>query len=201
MNKIISYLLVTTLFIFGCQDDYQPTPSAEHTVYEAIFLNLKGDAISPYYLASKTEISWFNENEYKEEDWSYWLEENGNAPISVVNSLYKQNRVSEGLTWKPIITNGTLLPKQFANLTPENTEQLCLVGETEKHIDVRHQNGMYFRPYYTVSKVGFSHDGIFALVKLTKNCAPLSGAGEFFLLLKFENKKWQTVGGKDLWIS
>jgi len=195
------YLVVLLVFLVGCEAEYSQSLSIENTVYEALFLAIKKDAISPYYLVDKTEALWFKENAYDPDGWEDLLASNSEISLSVVKSLYNHNTESQSLNWKPIITNATLLPAKFADLNSENREDLCLVSADKPHIGVGSKDGGFFRPFYTVSRVGFSHEGKFALVKYSRRCAPLSGAGEFLVLLKFTDKQWLVSWSKILWVS
>ena len=201
MFNIKLSLLFTFVLLVGCEENYSPSLFIENTVYEALFLAIKKDAISPYYLVDKTESLWFKENVYDPDDWEGLLTNNSEVSLSIVNSLYQRNTISQSLNWKPLITKAILLPAKYTNLYSEKRDELCLVSADKPHIGVGTKEGGFFRPFYTVSRVGFSPDGKFALVKYSRRCAPLSGAGEFLVLLEFTSKQWLVSWSTSLWIS
>ncbi|MGX5174277.1 hypothetical protein ACUR5C_09680 [Aliikangiella sp. IMCC44653] len=200
MKTIKYYFLILFLLLLGCESEYAPSLTTEQAVYESLFLEIQGDAISSYYLVEQTEASWFKSNPLEEFEWRGLLQDKKDVPFSVVRSLYSRNQKSEKLNWIPVITNAQLLPSKYVDLNSENRDELCLVPGEEPHIGVG-RDDRFYRPYYTVSRVGFSNDGTFSIVKLSKKCAPMSGAGEFFILLKLEDNSWKYLGERTLWIS
>ena len=78
---------------------------------------------------------------------------------------------------------------------PADLEAVCLVAGDALPLALRARGENYFRLYYTVSRVAFSADRGLALLKYTRHCAPVSGAGEFFLALRLEEGQWRIIGG------
>ncbi len=62
-------------------------------------------------------------------------------------------------------------------------------------------SGRMFRPYYSFSKVAFSEDGQFAMLKLAYACAPMTGANESIVILRKNGGTWKIEGGTRLWVS
>jgi len=194
---IISAILIVTLI--GCDSKPKIELTKEQAVYETLFLKIIGEAHSKYYLVETTEANWFKENPYEESDWLGKLEALGGINIELIKELYKKNKKSDPINWNPFITNAHLLPPEY-NVNPRKSNKNCLVPSEEGNVNI-YKNNKGYRSYFTVSNVVFSEDGKKAILKYSRHCAPMSGAGEFFAVFEFVDNQWKVVGGRMLWIS
>ena len=195
-------VVLLPVLLSGCDSKPILELTSEQAVYESLFLEIQGDATTLYYLAKQTESAWFEENPFEGVDWQAWLDELGGVRIDLIRELYRVNRESGPLNWTPFITNAELLPKECARQsTGVDREKLCYVNEDQPHNGLGMKNGGFFRPYYTVSRVAFSRDGRYAIVKYSYHCARLCGAREAFVTFRLQDNRWQVVGGRLLWIS
>ena len=200
MKQILSLIFVVVLII-GCDSKPPIELTTEQAVYESLFLEITGDTHTKYYVADATENDWFKDNPFQNEKWEKALDDLGGINIELVKMLYDINKNSSPINWTPIITNAELLPSEYViGVDPHTTGERCLVNRDEANIDIM-QNNKYMRSYYTISKVAFSQDRKTAILKFSRHCAPMSGAGEFFVAFKFEEKRWQMIGSRMLWIS
>ena len=173
--------------------------STEAKIYEALFSDIfKEIRRVSFYLANTTENRWFIENPFKEEDWEQTLKDLGDISIELVHELYRVNKFNRPINWKSTILDPIFLPEEYTlNSNNKNRDELCLVEEGQGNIDMYTNTGQQYRSYYTVSKVAFSQDRRYALVKYSKHCAMLSG-GEFLASFEFKNNKWNLIGYKVL---
>ncbi len=190
--------------VLGCEKHAPFELTAEQGVYETLFVERIGNTYSKYYLADATENEWFINNPINDAKWDEYLGELGNIPIELVEELYRVNRESHPLNWKPIVTNAEMLPSVFAiKAKPEKRNERCLVESGKGNIGIGESSKgkSEYRSYYSVSKVAFTKNGRMALVKFSYLCAPLSGAGEFFVAFELRENRWHPIGGRMLWIS
>ncbi len=173
--------------------------ATEEKIYEALFYDLFKEIRKPsFYLANTTEHRWFAENPYKEQDWKEWLKDLGDIPIKLVQDLYSINETQGTVNWNSGILAPVFLPEEYSlNSNHKDTDEFCLVGKEKGNVDVYTQKGRQYLSYYTVSKVAFSNDRRYALLKYSKHCAPSTG-GEFFASFEFKDNKWQRIGYKEL---
>ena len=195
-------IVLISLLSAACE---QPAPlviTTEQSVYETFFVERIGDLHSKYYLAGATENDWFKENPFDQYSWDNELEKLGGVSISLVKELYRLNEESHALNWKPIVTNAELLPDHYARKAEgKEKEDRCFVEGSKGNIGVYREGKGRYRSYYTVSKVAFSEDKTIAMLKISYLCAPLSGAGEFFITFELKDNRWHPLGGRLLWIS
>jgi len=74
-------------------------------------------------------------------------------------------------------------------------------GDTGAYIKTNNNELKEYRSYYTVSRVAFSKDRRYALIKYSRYCAPLSTAAEFFQSFEYTNNGWECIGQITLWRS
>jgi len=188
----------------GCENKSPLEVTTEQGVYETLFVERVGNTYAKYYLAGATENQWFINNPIKEAKWEEFLEELGNIPMELVEELYRVNMESHPLNWQPIVTNAVILPPTYAmKAQPGKRNERCLVEEGKGNIGIREsgKGKRQYRSYYSVSKVAFSNNGKLALVKFSYLCAPLSGAGEYFVAFELRENRWHYLGSRMLWIS
>jgi hypothetical protein len=173
--------------------------ATEEKIYEALFSDLFKEIRKPvFYLANTTEDRWFAENPYREKEWKEWLKDLGDISIKLVQELYSVNRTHSTVDWNPTILDPLFLPEEYSlNSNHRNRDKLCLVEKGKGNVSVYTQTGQQYRSYYTVSKVAFSNDRRYAILKYSKHCSP-SGGGEFFVSFEFKDNKWQRIGYKQL---
>ena len=201
MNRVI-YISLAFVALLGCAPKPTVTVTPEQAVYESLFLKIIGDARTEYFLVESTESHWFKTNPYVSEEWEKHFSAEDGLSAEIIKSLYASNVESTSLSWSPFLTNAKLLPSRYNKPARSVKQQeLCLVEEGKGNISIRTKDGKGYRSYYTVSKVAFSEGGELALVKYSRHCAPLSGAGEFLVVLQFIENGWSVVSGKVLWIS
>jgi len=171
----------------------------EEKIYEALFSDLFKEIMHvSFYLANTTENRWFIKNPFKKEYWGQKLKDLGGISIELVQELYRVNKTNRHVNWKSAILDPIFLQEEYTlNSNNKNTDELCLVEEGQGNVDMYTNTGKQYRSYYTVSKVAFSKDRRYALVKYSKHCAPLSG-GEFLASFEFKNNKWNLIGYKVL---
>jgi hypothetical protein len=125
----------------------------------------------------------------------------GDLPEGLLEKFYQVNQKSELLSWKPIMVNVEYLPQEYAGKLSEDPQGYdCLVPLEEGSVGIS-QKGQAYRPYYSISKVAFTDDNEFALVKLGYHCAPMSGAGEWLICLRKVGLEWKLVWSLNFWIS
>lgn len=201
----VTLIISLIMFIIGCEKQAPLELTAEQGVYETLFVErVGGNTYSKYYLAGATENEWFINNPINNAQWDESLDELGNIPMELVEELYRVNRESHPLNWRPIVTNAEMLPPSFAvRAKPEKINERCLVeeGKGNTGLEASGKGKGEYRSYYSVSKVAFTKNGKMALVKFSYLCAPLSGAGEFFVAFELHENKWHPIGGRMLWIS
>jgi len=173
--------------------------ATEEKIYEALFSDLFKEIRKPnFYLANTTEDRWFAENPYKEEEWKEWLKDLGDISIELVQELYSVNKRHSTVNWNCTTLDPVFLPEEYSlNSIQKNRDEFCLVEKGKGNVNVYTRMGQQYRSYYTVSKVAFSKDRRYALVKYSKHCAP-SSDGEFFASFEFKENKWQLFGYKEL---
>lgn len=189
-------LLVT---LISCDTKQQIELTKKQAVYESLFLKITGDAHSKYYLVEVTESNWFQGNPFDESSWKHSLNTLGNINFELIKKLYEKNKTSVPIDWNPFITNAQLLTSEY-NVNPHMSGENCFVEKKEGNINL-YKNNKGYRSYYTVSNVVFSSGGNKAILKFSRHCAPMSGAGEFFVVFEFVDKQWKVIGGKTLWVS
>ena len=199
MKHIFKLLIIVIAILAGCESKPSIELTMEQAVYESLFLKITGNTQEKYYIVEVTENEWFQANPFNENEWSSSLDDLGGINIELIKTLYKNNNKSGSLNWNPFITNAQLLPPKY-NVNANFSGSNCWVEESEANIDVTINNKSN-RSYYTVSRVGFSKNNKNAIVKLSRHCAPMSGAGEFFIAFEFVEKQWKVIGGRTLWVS
>jgi hypothetical protein len=194
-------IFVSSVLLMGCDSEKQIGVTPEQAVYESLFLKVTTNTHTKYSLGEITESKWFTDNPFNAEEWEKSLKELGNINIALVKKLYLVNKTSGPINWQPLITNATILPSEFVEgVSARSTSDRCFVNESDANINII-SNGKSFRSYYTVSRVAFSENRKKALVKVSYQCAPMSGGGEFFISFEFKEKQWKMIGGRTLWIS
>ena len=177
---------------------YDPLPSSkqftEHKIYEVLFykcLTIR----RKFYLAETTGNRWFKENPFKEEEWTGRLKDLGNISIELVQKLYSINNSHRPVNWNSALLDPVILPGEYAlNDGQKKEDKYCFDEEGEGNIIVFNKDMKQYRSYYIVSRVAFSKDRRYALVKYSRNCAPSSDAGDFFVSFKFTNNAWKCIG-------
>ncbi len=193
---MIRYLAMPLILLLtSCAEKVPVHVAAEQMIYEALFLEIIGDAVSVYYIADQTEDLWFKKNSLQSSQAAH-----PEFPASLMGKLYEKNESAHELDWEPIITNGNRLSIKYDYALASRAKK-CLVQRDQSHIGVRHSSGLYFRPFYSVSRVAFSEDRTEALVKYSRHCAPLSGAGEFLVLFEYRDQGWHIKAEAVLWVS
>ncbi len=200
----LSFVITLIMLNISCEKQAPLELTAEQGVYESLFVERIGNTYSKYYLAGATENEWFISNPINDAQWDSYLSELGNIPMELVEELYRVNEKSHPLIWQPLVTNAEKLPPSFAiKAKPDKRNERCLVQEGKGNIGLGAPSkgkGEY-RSYYSISKVAFTNNGEIALVKFSYLCAPLSGAGEFFVSFELRGNRWHPIGGRMLWIS
>jgi hypothetical protein len=198
----MTHLLLSIFFIAllaGCDSKPEVKVTNTQAIYETIFLKVIGNTYNKYHLVETTESAWFIKHPYETEDWNTLLDSSDAITPELIKELYRVNASSLPLNWTPFLTNAKFLPSHY-NDGPSQIENHCFVEEKDATIDIR-SNGSYYRSYYSISNVAFSSNNETAIVKYSRHCAPLTGAGEFIVVLQRINKQWQVIGGINLWIS
>lgn len=190
-------------------DGYYPKPSlklaTENKIYETLFYKCltMGRTL---YLAKSTENRWFNENPFKKEEWLERLKDLGGISINLVQELYHVNKTHSPINWETTLIKIIFLPEEASlNSANTNEEQFCFdeegYSDTGTYITTNDNESKEYRSYYTVSRVAFSKDRRYALIKYSRNCAPLSATGEFFQSFEYTNNGWKCIGQIILWRS
>jgi hypothetical protein len=184
---------------------HDPIPSSklvtDNKIYETLFyrcLRIR----RKLYLAKSTENRWFKENPFKKEEWTGRLKDLGDISIELVQQLYRVNKNHVTINWKSTLITPIFLPEEASlNSINTNEDKFCFDEEGYGDTGIYRNDMKEYRSYYTVSRVAFSKDRRYALVKYSRNCAPLSGAGEFFQSFEYTNNGWKCIGHLTLWIS
>jgi hypothetical protein len=203
LRNLAVALLVVAILLTGCRDSPSPVLTKEQQVYESLFLARVNSFSRPIYIAGASDSQWFVENPIdRVQRTSTDLGRLVPEFPRLLAELYRLNEVTQDLDWRPIVVNGVFLPASHAS-NPRNahTDERCFDASGEGSIEMRNAEGRRFRPYYTVSRVVFTANGEFALVKFGYHCAPLSGAGESLLLFKFQRKRWILAGSERFQVS
>jgi hypothetical protein len=199
MKYVYSLIFVVLALCSGCESKSNIELTKEQAVYETLFLEIFKNAHSKYYLVEATESYWFTENPFSESDWIDDLSDLGDIDIDIIKKLYENNEASTLINWIPFITNASLLPSRYVTGSRED-ENNCFVNKEDSNVGI-FKGGKGYRAYYTVSNVAFSRDANKAIVKYSRHCAPMSGAGGFFVVFQFIENQWKVIGGRRLWIS
>ena len=196
-------IAVIIIVIMGCDSKEPVNLSYEQAILESLFVTVVGNAHQNIYIANATDSAWFLE--YTIDDV---LEVSGvkNAKYltpDLLRNLYAINKKQEPLDWNPLMITATKLPARYASKPMHQyRKDLCLVNVYDSNIGVYSGEGMKgFRSYYSVSKVAIDEANQLAVLKIGYYCAPLSGAGEWLVVMSFENKRWVIKEAINFWIS
>lgn len=205
MNRLARTLIIllAALASAGC------LASPESDVYDFIsgeILNSTGDVA----IASMSDSRWFSENSVEDIVRSDlnplgnqvpWLSSEHTA---LLRRLFQANKNDGVLDWSPSNIRVRVMSGSFrAKPRGDEVKTMCFSDEVGRPIGVSTDaNGeSRFRSYYSFSKVAFSGDGHFAMLKIAFACAPMSGAHESLLLLRKSERFWSIESGRRLWVS
>jgi hypothetical protein len=181
---------------------YDPLPSSkqftENKIYETLFykcLTIR----SKFYLAKTTGNRWFKENPFKKGEWIGRLKDLGDISIELIQDLYRVNSSYRPVNWKSALLDPVFLPDEYAlNDGNKRKDKYCFDEEGEGNVSALTKDMMEYRSYYIVSRVAFSKDRRYALVKYSRNCSQSSDDGDFFVSFKFTNNAWKCIGNLKL---
>lgn len=179
----------------------------DHVIYENLFLKLNGDSIVNARVVEASDNIWFSKNEL-----ASVLESTKELDAELVKRLYKINKKSIVLNWKPVMVSIEFLPKVIFEGASLQYLHSCVKNEftfvpeskgSDLSIRQKTESGEYYvyQPYYTVSRVAFSKDGNRAMLKFGYHCAPLSGAREGLVTFKKQGRYWHIESAHKFWIS
>ena len=177
---------------------YDPLPSSkqftENKIYETLFykcLTIR----RKFYLAETTGNRWFKENPFKKEEWTGHLKDLGDISIELVQELYRKNINYRPVNWNSTLLDPVFLPDEYTlNNGRKKEDKYCFDEKAEGNLSTFYKEMKESRSYYIVSRVAFSKDRRYALVKYSINCSPSSGDGDFFVSFKFTNNGWKCIG-------
>jgi hypothetical protein len=181
---------------------YDPLPSSkqftENKIYETLFykcLTIR----RKFYLVKTTGNRWFKEHPFKKEEWIGRLKDLGGISIELVQDLYRINSSYRPANWKSDLLDPVFLPDEYAlNDGRKKKDKYCFDEKGEGNVSAFTKDMKEYRSYYIVSRVAFSKDHRYALVKYTINCSPSGGDGDFLVSFKFTNNAWKCIGNLKL---